>query len=68
MPTPQLLEKFAYVDRLKAAGIDETQALAHAERLDRTLEAEIATTIVEIRASARAYKVGLLSVARKLFR
>ena len=36
-------DKLAYVDRLKAAGIDERHARAHAEGLDQALREEVAT-------------------------
>ncbi len=43
MSTQILFDKLAYVDRLKAAGIDDSQARAHAEGLEQALRDEVAT-------------------------
>lgn len=56
-------DKLAYIDRLKAAGIDEKHARAHAEGLDQALREEVATKsdiasvkaeIAELRADTKA--------------
>jgi hypothetical protein len=49
-------DKLAYVDRLKAAGIDERHARAHAEGLDQALREEVATKadIAELRTEMKA--------------
>ena len=36
-------DKLAYIDKLKAGGIDETQARTHAEALDQALRDTVAT-------------------------
>ena len=36
-------DKLVYIDRLKSAGVDETQARAHAEALDQALRDTVAT-------------------------
>ena len=36
-------DKLAYIDRLKSAGIEESQARAHAEALDQALRDTVAT-------------------------
>ena len=38
-----LFDKLAYIDKLKRAGIDETQARAHGEALDSALRESVAT-------------------------
>jgi hypothetical protein len=38
-----LFDKLTYVDRLKAAGVDEAQARAHAEGLEQAFREEVAT-------------------------
>jgi hypothetical protein len=38
-----LFDKLAYIDRLKRAGIDDTQARAHGEALDTALRESVAT-------------------------
>lgn len=43
MSSQLLFDKLAYIDRLKAAGVDEKQARAHAEGLDQALREEVAT-------------------------
>jgi hypothetical protein len=45
MATDQItFDKLVYVDRLKAAGIDEGQARAHADALDHALRDSVATS------------------------
>jgi len=48
--TQRALDKLTCVQRPVAAGIDQTQAQAHVERLGRALEAEIAASIANLRA------------------
>jgi hypothetical protein len=43
MSTQLLFDKLAYVDRLKASGVDEQQARAHADGLDQAFREEVAT-------------------------
>jgi hypothetical protein len=44
MTTTQIVfDRLAYVDKLKSAGIDESQARAHAEALDQALRDTVAT-------------------------
>jgi hypothetical protein len=38
-----LFDKLAYVDRLKASGVDERQARAHADGLEQAFREEVAT-------------------------
>ena len=38
-----LFDKLAYVDRLKASGVDELQARAHADGLEQAFREEVAT-------------------------
>ena len=45
METQLLFDKLAYVDRLKAAGIDETQARAFSDALEEALRESVATKI-----------------------
>jgi putative ABC transport system substrate-binding protein len=52
MATAQIaFDKLVYIDRLKSAGIDESQARAHAEALDQALRESVATRqdVLELR-------------------
>ncbi len=43
MNTHILFDKFAYVDRLRQAGVDEALARAHGDGLEQALREEVAT-------------------------
>ena len=43
MTTHILFDKFAYVDRLRQAGVDEALARAHGDGLEQALREEVAT-------------------------
>jgi hypothetical protein len=51
-----LFDKLAYVDRLKAAGVDDQQARAHAEGLEQAFREEVATKtdLIELETALRA--------------
>jgi predicted nucleic acid-binding Zn-ribbon protein len=56
-----LFDKLAYVDRLKASGVDEQQARAHADGLDQAFREEVATKrdIVDLEAKIAELKTDL---------
>ena len=43
MSTQILFDKLSYIDRLKAAGVDDSVARAHADGLDQAFREELAT-------------------------
>jgi len=67
MATTQIsFDKLAYIDRLKAAGIDEPQARAHAEALDQALREEVATKH-DLEIAVRDLKIWIGGIAILLF-
>ena len=59
-------DKLAYIDRLKAAGIEEHAARAHAEALDQALREEVATKH-DLEIAVRDLKIWMGGVAILLF-
>jgi hypothetical protein len=67
MASTQLtFDKLAYIDKLKAAGIEEHAARAHAEALDQALREEVATRR-DLELAVRDLKIWVGGVAIVLF-
>jgi hypothetical protein len=63
--TPKAPDKFTYINRLMQAGLDEVQARAITDRLERALSAEVLTAVAELRALPR---FSIRSFVRRLLR
>jgi hypothetical protein len=59
-------DKLAYIDRLKAGGIEEQAARAHAEALDQALREEVATKH-DLEIAVRDLKIWIGGIAILLF-
>ena len=64
--TPISFDKLAYIDRLKAAGIEEQAARAHAEALDQALREGVATKH-DLEIAVRDLKIWMGGIAILLF-